>query len=394
MSDKHFHWFLPTSGDGREVIGGLQSAGILGTASAVRPPDLDYLALVARTAERLGFESVLTPTGTWCHDAWLTTAALIRETSRLKFLVAFRPGLITPTLAAQQAATFAEFSGGRLALNIVAGGDREEQQRFGDRLTKEQRYARAREFVTIVRQAWTGTPFDFTGDHYDVTGAVVGHPPAVAPQVFFGGASEPAREAAAATVDTYLTWTEPPEKVAALVDDVRARAARYGRELSFGIRAHVITRDTREEAWAEARKLVGRMDPALIALARERLLQSDSEGQRRQLALNADVDNLEVYPGLWAGYGLVRPGAGTALVGSHAEVADLIAQYRAIGIDHFVLSGQPHIEEAFWFAEGVAPLVRAAERRASSDTVASVVAGADIDVDRFDEGTKGFSATR
>lgn len=98
----HFHWFLPTSGDGREVIGGLQSAGVIGTASAIRPPSLDYLALVAKTAEHAGFESVLTPTGTWCHDAWLTTAALIRETTRLKFLVAFRPGLITPTLAAQQ----------------------------------------------------------------------------------------------------------------------------------------------------------------------------------------------------------------------------------------------------------------------------------------------------
>ena len=103
------------------------------------------------------------------------------------------------------------------------------------------------------------------------------------------------------------------------------------------------------------------MDPNVIAIARERLLQSESEGQRRQLALNADLANLEVYPGLWAGYGLVRPGAGTAFVGSHAEVADLIGQYRALGVDHFILSGQPHIEEAYWFAEGVAPLVRAAE---------------------------------
>ncbi|WLP92392.1 LLM class flavin-dependent oxidoreductase [Gordonia sp. NB41Y] len=369
----HFHWFLPTSGDGREVIGGLQSAGVLGTASTIRPPDLDYLALVAKTAERLGFESVLTPTGTWCHDAWLTTAALIRETSRLTFLVAFRPGLITPTLAAQQAATFAEFSGGRLALNIVCGGDAEEQRRFGDRLTKEQRYARAGEFLTIVRQAWTGTPFDFTGEYYDVSGAVVAHPPVPAPPVFFGGASEPAREVAASSVDTYLTWTEPPGKVAALIADVRARAARHGRTLSFGIRAHVISRDTSEEAWAEARRLVDRMDPALIALARERLLQSESEGQRRQLDLNADLDRLEVHPGLWAGYGLVRPGAGTAFVGSHAEVAALIAEYRAIGVDHFILSGQPHIEEAFWFAEGVVPLVRAAERAAAGP--AAVVSG-------------------
>lgn len=359
-----FHWFLPTSGDGREVFGALQSSGVLGTASAHRAPDLEYLTLVAKTAEKLGFESVLTPTGTWCLDAWVTTAALIQETARLKFLVAFRPGLITPTLAAQQAATFAELSGGRLALNIVTGGDREEQERFGDRLSKQERYARTAEFLQIVRGAWSGTPYDFVGEYLDVTGATVSRPPQPAPAVFFGGASDAAREVAAAHVDTYLTWTEPPDKVAALIDDVRARAAKHGRTLSFGIRAHVITRDTREKAWAEARKLVDRMDPNVIALARERLLQSESEGQRRQLSLNADLANLEVYPGLWAGYGLVRPGAGTAFVGSHSEVADLIGEYRALGVDHFILSGQPHIEEAYWFAEGVAPLVRAAETRA------------------------------
>ncbi|MFW0792123.1 LLM class flavin-dependent oxidoreductase [Gordonia sp. CPCC 205333] len=371
MSSPHFHWFLPTSGDGREVVGALQSSGFLGTASVHRPPDLDYLTLVAKTAERLDFESVLTPTGTWCLDAWVTTAALIPETSRLKFLVAFRPGLITPTLAAQQAATFANLSGNRLALNIVTGGDREEQERFGDRLTKQERYARTAEFVKIVRGAWSGVPQDFSGDYYDVTGAVVSRPPTPTPPVFFGGASEAAREVAAETVDTYLTWTEPPAKVGALIDDVRSRAAKYGRELTYGIRAHVISRDTREEAWAEAHKLLDRMDPNLIALARDRLLQSESEGQRRQLQLNGDLDNLEVHPGLWAGYGLVRPGAGTALVGSHAEVADLINQYRALGIDHFILSGQPHVEEAYWFAEGVRPLVEA-QVAAEAESVGSL----------------------
>ncbi|MET9329209.1 LLM class flavin-dependent oxidoreductase [Tsukamurella sp. NPDC003166] len=352
MNDPHFHWYLPTSGDGRDVIGAAERRG---HASAARDADLGYLALVARSVERLGFEAVLTPTGTWCPDAWITTAALIPETERLKFLVAFRPGLVTPTLAAQQAATFAQLSGGRLALNVVTGGDQTEQERYGDRLTKVERYARTTEFLQIVRGALTGVPFDFAGDYYDVSGAVVGNPPAQAPPLFFGGASEAARETAARTVDTYLTWTEPPAKVAELVEDVRARAARHGRELTFGIRAHVIARDTHEEAWSEARKLVSRMDPRFIELARGYLAQADSEGQRRQAALSADINNLEVYPGLWAGYGLVRGGAGTALVGSHAEVADLIEQYRAVGIDHFVLSGQPHLEEAYWFGEGVLP---------------------------------------
>ncbi|MFT4085933.1 MAG: LLM class flavin-dependent oxidoreductase [Gordonia sp. (in: high G+C Gram-positive bacteria)] len=353
MSKPHFHWFLPTAGDSRDVTSG---ATVDGAAIGNRPADLNYLTLLAKTADTLGFESVLTPTGTWCQDSWIVASALLQETERLRFLVAFRPGLITPTLAAQQAAAFQQLSGGRLALNIVTGGDQTEQARFGDHLSKDERYARTTEFTEIVRGAWTGTPFDFRGKYYDVAGAVVANPPSPVPEIFFGGASEAARETAAKTVDTYLTWTEPPSAVAALVDDVRRRAAAHGRELTFGIRAHVIARDTREEAWAVARRLLERMDPNVIEFARKAISQAESEGQRRQAALSADVDNLEVYPGLWAGYGLVRPGAGTAIVGSHREVADLIDEYRAVGIDHFVLSGNPHIEEAYWFAEGVAPL--------------------------------------
>ncbi|WP_430331525.1 LLM class flavin-dependent oxidoreductase [Rhodococcus sp. ACT016] len=353
----HFHWYLPTSGDGREVIGALEPREASGRASEFRPASLDYLSLVARTAEQLGFEAVLTPTGTWCPDAWITTAALIRETRTLKFLVAFRPGLITPTLAAQQAAAFQELSGGRLLLNIVTGGDAEEQRRFGDFLTKEERYERTGEFLDIVRGAWGAAPYDHAGKYYTVEGAAAFPTPTPAPRIFFGGASEPALDVAAKHVDTYLTWTEPPARVGALIDDVRRRAAAHGRTLSFGIRAHVIARDTSEEAWAEADKLVARMSPAQIELARTRLAQSESEGQRRQLGLSADLRKLEVYPGLWAGYGLVRGGAGTALVGSHAELASLIQEYAAVGVEHFVLSGQPHIEEAYWFGEGVRPIL-------------------------------------
>ncbi|WFR71944.1 LLM class flavin-dependent oxidoreductase [Prescottella defluvii] len=352
----HFHWYLPTSGDGREVIGALEPREASGRASEFRPASLDYLTLVAKTAEQLGFEAVLAPTGTWCPDAWITTAALIRETHTLKFLVAFRPGLITPTLAAQQAAAFQQLSSGRLLLNIVTGGDAEEQRRFGDFSPRSSGTsgpgssstscaARGVRPLRLRREVLHGRRRG--GVPHAVPGA----------GIFFGGASEPALDVAAEHVDTYLTWTEPPAKVGALIDDVRRRAAAHGRTLSFGIRAHVIARDTSEEAWAEADKLVARMSPAQIELARTRLAQSESEGQRRQLGLSADLRNLEVYPGLWAGYGLVRGGAGTALVGSHAEVAALIQEYAAVGVEHFVLSGQPHIEEAYWFGEGVRPIL-------------------------------------
>jgi alkanesulfonate monooxygenase len=348
------HWFLPTAGDGRGIVGGGQARS---TVHCERPPDLAYLALVARAVERLGFTGVLTPTGTFCEDAWLATAALIGQTSTLKFLVAFRPGLVTPTLAAQMASTYQRLSGGRLLLNIVTGGDSTEQQRFGDWLGHDQRYNRTAEFLQIMRGAWSGTPFDFAGEHYTVAGATVRLPPDPLPPLFFGGSSPPALRVAAAHVDTYLTWGEPPAAVVAKLAAVRALAASHDRALTYGIRLHVITRDTAAEAWSVARGLLDRVDPAAVAAAQATFATSESEGQRRMAALTGG-DSLEIAPNLWAGYGLVRPGAGTALVGSHAEVADRIAEYAALGIDHGILSGQPHLEEAYAFGEGVMPLLR------------------------------------
>jgi alkanesulfonate monooxygenase len=386
-----FHWFLPTSGDGRAIIGRghslpLGSSGgalateaatngskVTGAAAQTRPPSLEYLGQIARSAEQLGFEAVLTPTGTWCEDAWLTTAALISQTRRLKFLVAFRPGLVSPTLAAQMAATYQRISGGRLLLNVVTGGQAEEQARFGDHLSHDQRYARTGEFLSIVRGAWSGQPFDFAGEHYQVTGATVMRPPDPLPGIYFGGSSAAAGPVAARSADVYLTWGEPPAQVAEKVAWIRGLAEEAGRTLRFGIRLHVITRDTEAEAWAEASRLLGYLDPAEIEFAQRILGRSESVGQERMLALNAGYQaggsarELEIYPNLWTGVGLVRGGAGTALVGSHEQVADLIDEYAALGIEEFILSGYPHLEEAYWFGEGVLPVLRARGAIAASD---------------------------
>ncbi len=359
------HWFLPTSGDGRDVSDGSRT-GV--SSRRPRAPSIDYLAQVAQAAERGGFAGVLTPTGTWCEDAWLVTAALARETRRLRFLVALRPGLISPTLAAQMAATFQRISDGRVALNVVTGGERAEQRRFGDRLAHDDRYARTAEFLTIVRGAWSGTPFDFEGEHVQVEGATVLAPPEPRPPIYFGGASPAAERVAARHADVYLTWGEPPAMVAERLERMREHAAREGRRLRFGIRLHVITRDTAEEAWAEAQRLLDGMDPADVAQAQERLAASESVGQRRMLDLHGGRrDALEIAPNLWAGIGLVRGNAGTALVGSHAEVAERIAEYHALGFDELILSGYPHLEEAYWVAEGVMPLL--AERYATPSAV-------------------------
>jgi alkanesulfonate monooxygenase len=366
-----FHWFLPTSGDGRTIVDRGHSGGSVGSrpgsaagsASRYRPPDIGYLAQIARSAEQLGFEAVLTPTGTWCEDAWLVTAALLRETSRLKYLVAFRPGFISPTLAAQMAATYQRISGGRLLLNVVTGGETAEQRRFGDLLSKDERYARADEFLSIVRGAWSGTPYDFKGEHYEVEGATAGGEFPV-PELYFGGSSAAAGVVAARHVDVYLTWGEPPAQVAEKIAWIRKLAAEEGRKLRFGIRLHTISRDSAKAAWSEANRLLDDLDPADIARAQGNLAASESVGQNRMRALHegfrggGSSHDLEIHPNLWAGVGLVRGGAGTALVGSHEQVADLIEEYASIGIEEFVLSGYPHLEEAYWFGEGVLPELR------------------------------------
>ncbi|HWL42247.1 MAG TPA: LLM class flavin-dependent oxidoreductase [Ilumatobacter sp.] len=352
------HWFLPTAGDSRTVVP-------FGEGGHSRPPTIDYLAQIAQAADRLGYEGVLTPTGTWCEDAWLVTAALLRETERLKFLVAFRPNSITPTLAAQKAATYQRLSGGRLLLNIVTGGEDTEQRRFGDWLDHDARYDRTDEFLTVLRGALSGTPLDFEGEHFHVAGATVNNAPRPQPELYFGGASSAAEVVAAKHVDVYLAWGEPPEMVAPRLDRMRKLAAEYGRQLRFGIRLHVISRDTADEAWAETDKFLAALDPSLIKQAQQSLAKSSAVGQQRMLSLHQgglnadDPESLVVAPNLWAGIGLVRGGAGTALVGSHTEVADRIQEYHELGFDEFIMSGHPHLEEAYWFAEGVFPILRA-----------------------------------
>jgi alkanesulfonate monooxygenase len=360
------HWFLPTTGDDRDVVG-VTARDSLQSRRTSRPPSLEYLAQVARAAESAGFEAVLTPTGSDCEDSWLTTAALIPQTTRLKFLVAFRPGVIAPPHAAQMAATYQRLSGGRLLINIVTGSDADEQRAYGDFLSHDERYDRTDEFLHLLRTAWTGEPYDHEGTHYRVQGGRLRRPPQEQPQIFFGGSSPAALPVAARHADTYLTWGEPPAAVAKKIAKVRALAEEQGRTLTYGIRLHVISRDTSEEAWAEADRILANLDPAAIKAAHERFSRSESTGQRAMAALSGGrTDRLEIHPNLWAGFGLVRPGAGTALVGSHEEVAERIEEYASLGIEHFILSGQPHLEEAIRFGECVRPLLTGAPQQAAA----------------------------
>ncbi|MDV7210588.1 FMNH2-dependent alkanesulfonate monooxygenase [Azotobacter beijerinckii] len=341
-------WFLPTHGDGH----------YLGTAEGARAVDHAYLQQIAQAADRLGFGGVLIPTGRSCEDSWLVAASLIPVTQRLKFLVALRPGIISPTVAARQAATLDRLSGGRALFNLVTGGDPEELAGEGLHLSHAERYEAAAEFTRIWRGVLSGETVDLKGKHIQVEGAKLLFPPLQQPHppLYFGGSSEAAHELAAEQVDLYLTWGEPPAAVAEKIADVRARAARHGRTVRFGIRLHVIVRETNEEAWAAADRLISHLDDETIAKAQASLARFDSVGQQRMAALHGgNKENLEVSPNLWAGVGLVRGGAGTALVGDGPTVAARIKEYADLGIDTFVFSGYPHLEESYRVAELLFP---------------------------------------
>ncbi|MEJ7584775.1 MAG: LLM class flavin-dependent oxidoreductase [Acidimicrobiales bacterium] len=202
-------------------------------------------------------------------------------------------------------------------------------------------------------------PLDHDGPHYRVAGATTRTPPEPAPPVYFGGASAAAERVAARYVDVYLAWGEPPAMVSERLDRMRSLAAEAGRNLRFGIRFHVITRPSAGSAWAIAEELLAGMDPTAVAAAQTDFAATMSEGQRRMASLHrGSPADLEIHPNVWAGIGLVRGGAGTALVGSYEQVADRIAEYHGLGFDEFILSGYPHLEEAYWFGEGVLPILR------------------------------------
>ena len=345
-------WFLPTHGDGRKLTSRLGE----------RPITFGYLRQVAQAADELGFDGVLLPTGSICEDAWVTASALIPVTQRLSYLVAVRPGISPPTATARMAATFDRLSNGRVLINVVTGGDPKQLAGDGLFLGHDERYVMTDEFLTVWRRLMLGEKVSFDGTYLHVNEAQLHLPPVQEPHppIYFGGSSEVGREVAARHGDMYLTWAEPPADVAEKICDVKRRADQLGRSMRFGIRLHVIVRETDSAAWSAADALISELDDATIARAQANFARYDSEGQRRQVAMRANAharsrEALEVSPNLWAGVGLVRHSAGAALVGDPDTVAERLREYAALGIDTFILSGYPHLEEAYRVAELLFP---------------------------------------
>ncbi|WP_341649665.1 FMNH2-dependent alkanesulfonate monooxygenase [Thauera humireducens] len=341
-------WFLPTHGDGR----------YLGSAHGARAVDHDYLKQIAQAADSLGYGGVLIPTGRACEDAWVVASSLIPVTRTLKFLVALRPATTSPTVAARQTATFDRLSDGRLLINLVAGGDSSDLEADGIFLGHDERYDHADEFLEVWKRLLAGETVDYKGRHVEVKGARQLFPAVQQPYplLYFGGSSNRAHDTAARHVELYLSWGEPPSDVARKFADVKRRAEKEGRQVRFGMRLHVIPRETGGGSLAGS----GRTDqPARRRHHRHRTARARPDGLRRPAPHGelhgGDRSKLEIAPNLWAGVGLVRGGAGTALVGDGKIIAERIKEYAALGADTFVLSGYPHLEEAYRFAELVFP---------------------------------------
>jgi len=343
-------WFIPTTGDGR----------YLGSSHQSRVTDYGYLRQIAQATDELGYHAVLLPTGNSCEDAWVVASSLMASTRRLRFLVAVRPGIMSPTVAARMASTFDRLSGGRLLINVVTGGDPHEAAADGVFLSHDERYEVTSEFLQIWRRIMVGETYSFHGKHLHVENARVYYPATQHPHppLYLGGSSDAAIDIAAEHIDYYLTWGEPPALVAEKIARVRKLAGSKGRTVRFGIRLHIIARETNEEAWQAANDLIKYIDPETIERAQQGLSKFDSEGQKRMASLvQGNLSNLEISPNLWAGIGLVRSGAGTALVGDASTVAQRMLEYADLGIESFILSGYPHLEEAYRVAELLFPLL-------------------------------------
>jgi alkanesulfonate monooxygenase len=342
-----FGWFLPTMGD-TEVVG-----------PPTREATLDYLTSCVKTAEDAGFVFMLVPVGTTCEDAWLAATAVAARTGRMKFLVAMRPGFISPTVAAKMSNTLDQLTRGRVLINVVTGGFPHELAADGDFTDHDDRYTRTQEFMQVVRKAWTEPKsWSHEGAYYKVEKGNVFPKPyqKPCPPWYFGGASDAAKQVGAEETDVYLLWGEPIDMVRERIADMRERAAKIGRTLRFGIRLLVCVRETDEAARAAAEALVAEVPEHFEGMMRKHMTGADSEGEKRQRMLREQGE--WIGPNLWTGIGRARLGVGLALVGSGENVAARIREYVEEGIDTFIFSGYPHKEESERFGRYVMPHFR------------------------------------
>jgi alkanesulfonate monooxygenase len=364
--EPRFDWFIPIDGDGEYI----------GTLRAERPPTFEYLRQVVETAKQGGYYSLLIPTrfanGLFEEKAplaetWTVVTALAAVTRRIRFLVAVRPGFISTGLFAQMAATLDQISGGRIDLNIVPGGIQGDFERLGEVSDHAHRYARAEEFIAAMRELWQQSPepVAFEGQHRRLTGAICSPGPVGdGPRFYLGGASDSALALAGRQSDVFLAWIQPQDKIAELLKRAMSHFEAAGRPAAFGLRTHLIVRDTEGEAWDAADELLSKAETVVRSQRQAAFAGTSMVGQRAQAQV---VPDHRIGAHLWNGISTVRVNCGTAIVGTPEQVAGELLEYWRLGIDEFILSGYPHVEECLRVASDVLPIVKsliASERSA------------------------------
>jgi len=361
--------FLP--GDPRNRGDWSNNPASTGAVSAFDVEDdftyIDYLTQIAKAAEINRFGGVLMVNAPGGEEPWTVCSLLVRETRKLKFVTAFQPYHFSPFAAAQMAATYQRASRNRLVWNIINGGSEVIQRQVGDFTEHDDRYLRASEFLDVVKGYWHNENFHYQGKYYQAEGGGMRGPQKKAelPLICTAGSSEAARELAAKHADYYLMRAERPEDIRALIEDVRARAKRYGNDaIRFGLSIDVITRPTEDEARAEAKRFFdeGLAKGVVKAIAAHSGLRSarklSFEHEYAEKGETQAYDDFFIYPNVWSGFGYIGLPPGVALVGSYENVVARIREYNAVGIDLFFLAGYPHLEETYRLGEHILPHFR------------------------------------
>jgi alkanesulfonate monooxygenase len=312
---------------------------------------------IVKTADALGFRNVLCPSSYQVgQDTLSFVAGMAPMTQQINLLAAIRCGEVHPPMLARTIATLDHMLKGRLTINIISS------DLPGTQLSSPERYARSREVIQILKQAWTKDHIDFKGQYYQLdlpTGPVKPYQQNGGPLLYFGGYSPDGVDLCAEHCDIYLMWPETEEKLQGLMDNMTQKAAGYNRTVQFGLRVHVIVRETEEEARDYADSLLSKLDLDLGTDIRNRSQDAASLGVARQSQLREEADEkYYVEPNLWTGIGLARSGCGAAIVGNPDQVLEKLERYMEMGIRSFIFSGYPHQQECELFAKHVLPRIK------------------------------------
>lgn len=315
----------------------------------------EHCSSIVRKAESLGFRNILCPSSYQVgQDTLSFVAGCAPITDRINMLAAIRCGEMQPIMLARTVATLDHMLKGRLTLNVISSDFP------GEVADSAYRYKRSHEVVEILRQAWTRDTIDYDGEVYQFKGVTTDparpYQQNGGPLLYFGGYSPDALELCGAQCDVYLMWPETKDQLAARMKAVHERAATHGRTLDYGLRVHMIVRDTEAEAREYAEHLVSKLDDEYGKLIRDRAHDSISLGVAHQARARELADQFGyIEPNLWTGIGRARSGCGAALVGSTDQILSQIEEYRKMGIRAFIFSGYPHLDEADHFGTKVLP---------------------------------------